>query len=199
MYEMDNALLIKRLNELALENGFSFEDHIFNRVAELAHVKTFPKSTVIKNIGDKAIVSGIVLDGIVRSYYIDKDGNDITRNFGADGAMIMDEGMIGYDEYICMWETLEESTVILLEVGELKRLIMSNEYLKTIWIRLLEGSLRYKMYRENGFLLENAAERYLNFRKVCPKLCECVPQKYIATYLGIAPESLSRIRKALKE
>ena len=77
--------------------------------------------------------------------------------------------------------------------------IMSSEELKTLWIKLLEEGLRYKMYRENGFLVENATERYLHFRRLFPKLCERVPQKHIATYLGIAPESLSRIRKAMKE
>ena len=55
------------------------------------------------------------------------------------------------------------------------------------------------MYRENGFLVENATQRYLYFKRLYPKLCERIPQKHIATYLGIAPESLSRIRKAMKE
>ena len=78
-------------------------------------------------------------------------------------------------------------------------MIMSSESLKKIWIELLENGLRYKIYRENGFLLENAAERYLHFRKLYPELCSRVPQKHIATYLGITPESLSRIRKVMKE
>lgn len=76
---------------------------------------------------------------------------------------------------------------------------MSSENLKTLWISLLEDGLRYKMYRENGFLVENATERYLHFRKLYPKLCGRAAQKHIATYLGIAPESLSRIKKAMKE
>ena len=88
---------------------------------------------------------------------------------------------------------------ILFDVVDFKSLIMSSENLKTLWIKLLEEGVRYKMYRENGFLVENATERYLHFRRLFPKLCERVPQKHIATYLGITPESLSRIRKAMKE
>lgn len=58
-----------------------------------------------------------------------------------------------------------------------------------------EGILRYKIYRENGFLVENATERYIHFKKLYPKICESVKQQYVATYLGITPEYLSRIKK----
>jgi len=63
----------------------------------------------------------------------------------------------------------------------------------------LEGGMRYKIYRENGFLVETATERYIAFRKRNPELAERVPLRYIATYLGITPESLSRIRSAMRE
>ena len=196
---MNKDLILRQLKELSKEHGLCFEDATLNRAVELAQFKVFLKNTAIKSMGDKASVVGIVLDGLVRSYYIDNDGRDITRSFGANGNIIMDEGAVGYVEYLCMWETLEESTVMLFGTDEFKSLIMSDEKLKTIWIQILESGLRYKMYRENGFLVENATDRYLHFKKLYPKLCNRVPQKHIATYLGITPESLSRIRKAMKE
>lgn len=57
----------------------------------------------------------------------------------------------------------------------------------------------YKIYREKGFLVENATARYIHFKKLNPDLSGRVPQRHIATYLGITPESLSRIRGAMKE
>ena len=62
----------------------------------------------------------------------------------------------------------------------------------------LEGGMRYKIYRENGFLVETATERYIAFRKRNPELAERVPLRYIATYLGITPESLSRITEVFE-
>ena len=79
------------------------------------------------------------------------------------------------------------------------KIIRENVSFKDVWIHLLESALRYKIYRENGFLVENATERYIHFKKLYPDLSERVPQRHIATYLGIAPESLSRIRSAMKE
>ena len=82
---------------------------------------------------------------------------------------------------------------------DMKKLIYGNDHMKNAYIQLLENALRYKIYRENGFLVENAAERYVHFKKLYPQICSKAAQRHIATYLGIAPESLSRIRKAMKE
>ncbi len=196
---LNKTTIIKQLTELSASFNIEFGEEILSQAVDISQFKVVPKNTIIQHIGDEAITVGIVLDGLVRSYYIDNDGNDITRGFAVAGSMCMDEGMMGYEENLCMWETIEESTFMLFEVSRLKALINSNESLKSIWISLLEGGLRYKMYRENGFLVENATERYLHFRKMYPQLIGRIPQKHIATYLGITPESLSRIRKAMKE
>lgn len=188
-----------QLEQLTKNWNISLDDETLSKSVELAQFKVFPKGTTLKSIGDMAQQTAFVLNGLVRCYYIDGDGNDITRGFGFDGGLCMDEGMIGYSEHICMWATVEESTLMLFDVRELKDLIMSSESLKTIWIWLLENAMNYKIYRESSFLTENATERYLYFRKRYPKLCERVPQKHIATYLGITAESLSRIRKAIKD
>ena len=196
---MNKDHIIGQLKRLTAIHDLSVDEDILSRAVEMAHFKVFSKGTLLKSIGDRADTVGLVLDGLVRCYYIDSDGSDMTRGFGADGGMIMDEGVLDYSEHICMWETLEDSTVMLFGTEEFDRFIMSSETLKTLWIQALKDGLRYKMYRENGFLIESAAERYLHFKKLFPKLCETVPQKHIATYLGIAPESLSRIRKAMRE
>lgn len=196
---MNKESIMLQLKKLAELNGVCFGEEVLSEAIELAQFKVFPKGTILKSIGDKAQVVAIVLEGLVRCYYIDSDGNDITRGFAFDGGMCMDEGVMGYEEYVCVWESLEESTLMIFDVKAFKDMIMSSENLKTIWIELLENGLRYKIYRENGFLVENATERYLHLKKLYPKICDHVPQKHIATYLGIMPESLSRIRKALKE
>ena len=130
---------------------------------------------------------------------IDSEGNDITRSFAVEGSLFMDEGFYGYNERFCMWEVLEDSTVMICETSKVRELILGNNAFKDLWIILLEQAVRYKLYRENGFLVENATERYIHFRKIFPDLASRISQKHIATYLGITPESLSRIRSSLKD
>ncbi len=191
--------LIAWLAELSAANGFSISEDVIRRAVAFSQVKEFAKGTVIKSMGDEAGQSAIVLSGIVRSYYIDSDGNDMTRNFSMECGWCLDEGMIGYTQHHCMWEALEDSTLLLFEAEKMKAMIYDSEELKSLWIEMLESALRYKHYRENGFLTENATQRYLHFKKRFPYLSNRVPQKHIATYLGITPESLSRIRKAMKD
>mgnify|MGYP007017235888 FL=1 len=88
---------------------------------------------------------------------------------------------------------------MFFEIREMKKLIYDDNQLKNTYIMLLENALRYKIYRENGFLVENATQRYVHFKKLYPMICESVKQQYVATYLWIATQSFSRIKKALKE
>lgn len=196
---MDKTYIIDQMRALSDKFGFGLEDEIFDAVLGFSEFRVYSKGSLLANIGDSAARAAIVMNGIVRSYYVDGDGNDITQFFAREGSICMDEGMMGFDEILKMWEAIEEVTVMMFDVKRMKELIYSSEKLKNIWIELLEGGMRYKMYREGGFLTENATERYLKFRRNYPDLAGRVQQRYIATYLGIKPESLSRIRAMLKE
>ena len=196
---MDKIHLIKQLKELSDGFGLGIPEAAIEKAISFSRFKVYSKGEVIARTGDKAATAGLVLNGVIRSYYVDKDGNDITQYFASEGGWCIDSGMIGFDEMQANWEAIEDATVMLFDVKDMRDLIYSDEQLKNIWIMSLEGGMRYKVYRENGFLVESAAERYVTFRKRNPMLASRVPLRYIATYLGITPESLSRIRSAMKE
>lgn len=86
---MNRGSIISQLKKLAAENNLTFEDDVLSKTVELARFKVYTKGSVIKTIGDKAESVAIVLDGLVRGYYIDADGNDITRGFSANGGLCM--------------------------------------------------------------------------------------------------------------
>ena len=196
---MQKGYIMEQLNEFAAKHGVNFERKLLNELISIATFKVVPKGKLLQSIGEKTDVSGIVLSGITRSYYLDNDGDDITKGFAVEGTFCMDAGMLGFAESICMCETLEETMIMFFETKKLKLLIDGSASLKSVWVKLLENALRHKMYRESTFLLENATERYLHFIDRYPDLAGRVAQQYIATYLGITPESLSRIRRSLGE
>lgn len=195
---MDKTYLIKQLKELSDVYGLGITSEAIEKALSFSRLKVYSKGEVIARTGDKTTTAGIVLTGVIRSFYIDKDGNDITQYFAPEGSWCIDSGMVGFDEMQANWEALEDTTVMLFDVKDMKELIYSDEQLKNVWIESLEGGMRYKIYRENGFLVESATERYIEFRKRYPMLAERVPLRYIATFLGITPESLSRIRSSMK-
>jgi len=196
---MDKQYLVGQLKMLADQYEICIDEDILGEIVSMASFRVIPRGELMASTGDDTKMVGIVLSGVARCYYIDSEGNDITRNFASAGGFCMDDGLFGYSERVCMWEALEETTVMFLETGKVRKLISENDSFKDTWILLLEKGMRYKIYRENGFLVENATERYIHFKKLFPELSGRVPQKHIASYLGIKPESLSRIRGALRE
>ena len=195
---MDKAYLIKQLKDLSDGFGLGISEDAIEKAISFSRFKIYSKGEVIARTGDKATAAGFVISGVVRSYYVDNDGNDITQYFAPEGSWCVDSGMVGFEEMQANWEAIEDATVMLFDVADMRALIYSDEQLKNIWIMALESGMRYKIYRENGFLVESATERYVAFRKRYPQLADRVPLHYIATYLGITPESLSRIRSAMK-
>lgn len=153
---------------------------------------------IIQNIQQPIIYTGLMLKGIIRGYYVDDEGNEITKYFSREGNLVMDEGMLGYEQSVAAIKTLENSVVLLMDTAKLKQIIQKNDTFKNLYITCLESALHYKIYRKSEFLAKNATERYLQFCKDFPELINRVKQSYISTYLGITPESLSRIRRTLK-
>ncbi len=196
---MNKQIIIEQLAELAGTYKLGLDSDALERIVMLSTFRIIEKGTLLRSIGGSTDTAALVLDGMTRCYYIDGEGNDITRGFSVKGTLCMDDGMFGYPESLTEWETLTDTTLMIFKVGEIKTLIYENDALKNTYIQLLENALKYKIYRENGFLVENASERYIHFRNMFPEICQNVKQQYIATYLGIAPESLSRIKKSLKE
>ena len=196
---MNKDYFVKQLMTFAEKYKIEVSEELVGDIVSIASFRVVKKGEILASIGDDTNYAGLILSGVARAYYIDKDGNDITRGFAQEGVMFMDEGFFGYTDRNCMWETLEETTIMICETAAIKKMIKENDSFKDIWIYLLESAMRYKIYRENGFLIENATERYIHFKKLYPNLSERVSQRHIATYLGITPESLSRIRGAMKE
>lgn len=196
---MDKKQIVSQLMSIAKQHKIEISSDILEEMVNISVCRVAEKGKSLRHIGDETSNSGLVLSGVVRSFYIDGNGNDITRGFSITGTLCMDEGILGYSESLTEWETLEETTLMVFGVEQIKKLINENDSLKNAYMTFLENALRYKIYRENGFLIENATERYIHFRKLYPTICSSVKQQYIATYLGIAPESLSRIRKNMKE
>ena len=196
---MDKEYLISQLNMIAMQNNVFLSQEILGEIVAISVFKIVNRGENIRNITDENKTAALVLGGMCRAYYVDEEGNDITRGFSIPGTLCMDEGLFGYPESIVTWETIEETTLMIFDVAKIKDIILKNDELKNIYIMLLENALRYKIYRENGFLVENASERYLHFRKMYPMICDKVKQHQLASYLGIKPESLSRIKKTLRE
>jgi len=161
----------------------------------LLKVKTFEKGENIHRIGRICNNAFFILEGSVR-YYNLVDGEEITGQFFFEGAWYSD-----YESFLL--EVPSEQTIEAIESTRVA--ILSKKDLNKLFIELPKFERFGRLMAENAFMglrkrtdaltQLSATERYLQLCKNRPKVIKRIPQKYIASYLSIKPESLSRIRK----
>ena len=149
---MDRNYLVNQLMQIAKQNGMEIDAEVLGIIVNKSVFRVVAKGGILQNVGEETKTAALVLNGICRAYYVDGDGNDITRGFSIPGTLCMDEGLFGYKESIVTWETLEETTLMFFGVQEMKKIIYENNQLKDVYIMLLENALRYKYIGKMHFL-----------------------------------------------
>lgn len=158
--------------------------------------KKFHKGEMILNAGDYSSDYYFVEEGIIRSYTIDENGKEHVIQFGAENWIVSDRNSsLCKQEAKFYIQAIEDSTIVILneEVNELLK-SLNPKYLDA-QVLLLQNHIRHMQDRITLLLSASAKTRYLEFIKLYPTITAKVPQWMIASYLGITPESLSRVRK----
>ncbi|MDQ1096268.1 MULTISPECIES: Crp/Fnr family transcriptional regulator [Chryseobacterium] len=136
--------------------------------------------------------------GLLKMYSIDKNGKEHIIQFAPESWLISDRSSLYFNEKSIYYiEAVEDSEVLFLHPDFFSRLVeqFPNSIEKSDIIA--QKHIRSLQDRINSLLGETAEERYMKFIKMYPDLLLRVPQWMIASYLGITPESLSRVRKEL--
>lgn len=160
--------------------------------------KKVPKHDFLLQSGEVCKNIFFVEKGLLRMYSIDKNGKEHIIQFAPESWIISDRSSIYFNEkskyYI---EAVEDSEVLILNVDFFNKLL--EEFPDSIEKSdlLVQKHVKSLQDRINSLLGETAEERYMKFTKMYPDLMLRVPQWMIASYLGITPESLSRVRKEL--
>lgn len=139
-----------------------------------------------------------VENGLLRYYSIDDKGKEHILQFAPETWFVTDrESAYFYQPSNYFIQALEDSSIILLDESFITQLAQKNKSFLEFNNRLLHNHIRHLQNRINQLLSATAEERYLDFIKIYPDLLLRVPQSMVASYLGITPESLSRVRKDL--
>ncbi|HRN48433.1 MAG TPA: Crp/Fnr family transcriptional regulator [Niabella sp.] len=159
-----------------------------------------PKSEFILKRGDAQSKFYYVQKGLLRYYSIDEKGKEHILQFAPEGWFISDRQSaclnLKSDFFI---DALEDSELMMISEAYIINLTKSNQEFLELNNKLLQNHIRQLQNRINQLLSYTAEERYLEFVKTYPDILLRVPQWMVASYLGITPESLSRVRKELAE
>ena len=171
---------------------------------ELAHfgrqlaVKTYRKKEYYTKSHEVQRYVGFVVSGLVRSFYVDSHGDEKTSWFVPENQFITDypvflEQRPSHYHFQC----LEPTTIVNLPYEAIQQAYHTSSRFERYGRLIAEEILKLQQTRIESFLFKNAEQRYLDFIRDSPELFNRISLTYLASYLGIERQSLSRIRKKL--
>ncbi len=157
-------------------------------------VKKIKKGTSLQVKGDRLIYDYYVVKGLLRSYTIDEKGKEHIFMFASEDWLMSDIESQVFDKTAELYiDALEDSEIEMIDRKAFREINA---------VRYFDGDELNKLFKRVAVLQRRvlllmsatAMERYEHFIQTYPDIVQRVPQKMIASYLGITPEGLSKIR-----
>ncbi len=170
-----------------------------DQILSIAHIKKVTQNEHFCKAGQKPASFAFVSSGLFRYYYIDPKGNEFTKAFFFENSFISSySALIQNRESYFSIEALEDSVIMEIDFEKWKKLSVNELFWYKFRLSLVEKGYCTKEARERELLLFNAEERYRSFLRSFPRMETRIKQHLIASYLGITPVALSRIRKKMR-
>lgn len=190
---MDSTLLLE-----TLRSRVSVPDDEFREYIAMAEFRHYKKNEHVFRNGDIPRFNVFITKGCMRTYYIGEGGTERTTNFAEERYWTGDlESMRAGKATQQNLQAVEDTDVITLSREKWEHAYERFEWLKAIHAKGQQRRAAVLAEHVGHLLTDTPETNYLRLQKERPKLLQRVPQYYIASYLGISPETLSRIRKKL--
>lgn len=158
--------------------------------------KKFAKGEMILKEGDFCESIYYIDKGLIRQFYY-KNEKELTEHIGAEGEIFMCiESLFREEPTKLQVEALEPCQLYLIPKHRLEQVALHNVNIQILYRKILEESLIVSQVHADLLRFETAQNRYLRLCKLKPQVVLRAPLVYIASYLQMTPETLSRVRSA---
>lgn len=169
-------------------------------IVSLVRERKIKKGQFLSHEGAISRCTNFVIEGSIRTYFIDLNGQEHIVQFAIEGWWISDlNSFIMQVPATFNVQAIEDSTVLELAYENLELLYEKIPKLERYFRILTQRAFVAFQQRIIQNISMTAEDRYLSFVKKYPKIEVRIPQRLVASYLGISPEFLSKIKKRLKE
>ncbi|MBB5636690.1 CRP-like cAMP-binding protein [Pedobacter cryoconitis] len=180
-----------------LQKRITVTDEQFELISRDIKVKVFEKNQVLVAPGDINSKGYFVTEGLIRCYSVDSKAKVNIIQFAPENWWMSERNSLFNEPSDFYIDAVERTTVLQIPKNYFDDAAKNIPCFADLNYTMLNNSIRFMQRRINMLLSATAEERYLDFIKLYPNLTLRVPQWMIASYLGITPESLSRVRKDL--
>ena len=156
----------------------------------------FAKGEIILKEGDVCEHIYYVERGLTRQFYF-KNGKELTEHIGVEHSIVMCiESLFKEKPTYLQLEALEPTLVYAMPKHRLEEVALHNVNIQILYRKILEESLIISQVHADMLRFETAQDRYLKLCKLSPQVVLRAPLVYVASYLQMTPETLSRVRAA---
>jgi CRP-like cAMP-binding protein len=167
-------------------------------IAAVTRARTLARGEAVLRAGDRPTHAGVVVSGVLREYFPLDDGREVTRGFAGPGSFLgslSDLLVPGPARSTVSAEA--ETEVVLTPWTAIQAAATRHPAWAALLARTTERLYLAKAEREYELLALDATERYRRFRLRYAALEAAISQRHVASYIGVTPEHLSRLRRAL--
>lgn len=160
--------------------------------------KKFGKKTFLLRAGDVCNYEAFVIKGCLRMYFVDEKGFEVNMMFPVEDWWFGDlASSINNTPSSLNIEAMEDCELFFIDINKKEKLLAQIPKLERMFRIMLTRSIVALQNRIYKTIAKSAEERYLEFIETYPSIPQRIPQHHIASFLGISPEFLSKIRKKL--
>jgi CRP-like cAMP-binding protein len=189
------STLYRQLNNF-LQSITEIPENELHKLTKIFNPLSLPTSSFFIRTGEIPTQIGFVASGLLRLYYVNDRGVEFTKSFCQENDFVAAYSALILNQPAQFFiEALEDSLLLVADYVNYQQLCTEHPCWQIIKHRFVEALFIKKEKREGELLLDDATTRYSKFLIDYPTLENRVKQYHIASYLGISPVSLSRIRK----
>ncbi len=170
---------------------------LWSEFCSLVRPRTFRKGEFFAREGEGAHAVAFVASGLFRMFYARPDGRELNKSFVAENDFVGSfEALLSGDENRLSIECLAPALLLEFDYSAACEFYERDTYWQRFGRLMAERLYVKKARREAALLMDTALDRYEVFLREHGRIAESVPDYHIASYLGITPEALSRLKKA---
>lgn len=188
-----NHLLVKFFSQYK-----SLSEKDIKIIEDNAIIRKYQKGTILLREGEYAKESYLVLKGCIRSYYL-IDGEEKNTDFFLEYDPVVPISYTKKQPSEYFIECLEDCVLSIGKTERTEQLLLSYPDFIPLYRKISDDYSTNQLISADKYRNLSPEEHYLEIRKSKPELLERIPQYQLASYLGIKPQSLSRIRKRLTQ
>lgn len=184
----------------------SFNERVPLTKEEEALIKTYLKPKKLRKKqyllqeGDPCKMFAFIEKGALKSYTIDDNGNECIIQFGIEGWTISDMySFLTGEPATYNIDAIEDAELVLISKAAHEELLLKVPKYETYTRLNITGAYIAMQKRLTSIISTPIEERYTSYTALYPEIVQRVPQHMIASYMGLTPETLSRIRRRISD